>query len=142
MSATLILLPEIKFDRLQGELDQLSWFRQQDTSVAPPLVPGEPELASWKHQHADGRIVYTFNPVVSLRVLSFYGDAAAELRGEVAKRLPALTVNDLLELLKSERVEKLLLGIFAVSELEEIEALGAIIRLTSHPDQIDRKSVV
>lgn len=140
MSATLILSPDVKFDRIQRELEQLFWFRQPDTMVSPPLLPGEPELASWNHQHADGRIVYTFNPVVSLRVLSFYGDAAARLKGEVADRLPALTLSDLLEMLKSDDVEKLLLGIFAVGELEEIEALGAIMRLAFHPEQMVAKA--
>jgi hypothetical protein len=133
---TLVVSPQTPFESIQDELTRLAWTRQPDTMVSPPLIPGEPELASWKHQRADGRIVYTFNPVVSLRVLSFYGDAAAELSAEVSERLPALTSGDLLELLKSDDSEKLLLGIFAVGELEEIEALGAINRLRSHPEQI------
>jgi hypothetical protein len=132
----LIVSPEINFARLKRELGQLAWTLQPDTMVAAPLVPGEPEVASWKHRRARGRIVYTFNPVVSLRVLSFYGDAAAELKGEVAARLPVLTLSDLLELLKSDDTEKLLLGIFAVGESEEIEALGAIMRLVAHPEQL------
>jgi hypothetical protein len=136
MQETLIISPEIKFDRIQRELDALHWSRQKDTSVTAPLLPGEPELASWERGRAGGRIVYTFNPVVSLRVLSFYGDAAAELKSEVAARLPVLTLGDLLELLKSENAEKLLLGIFAVGEAEEIEALGAIMRLGAHPEQL------
>jgi hypothetical protein len=132
----LIVSPEINFERLKRELGRLAWTLQPNTMVAAPLVPGEPEVASWKHQRGDGRIVYTFNPVVSLRVLSFYGDAAAELRTEAAARLPSLTSGDLLELLKSDDVEKLLLGIFAVGEAEEIEALGAIIRLLAHPEPL------
>lgn len=137
---TLIVSPEINFARLKRELAQLAWTLQPSTMVRAPLVPGEPEVASWKHQHADGRIVYTFNPVVSLRVLSFYGDAAAELRTEAAARLPSLTSGDLLELLESDDTEKLLLGIFAVGEAEEIEALGAIMRLLSHPEQLIAKA--
>jgi hypothetical protein len=136
----LIVSPEVNFERLKRDLGQLAWTLQPDTMVTPPLLPGEPELASWKHQHADGRIVYTFNPVVSLRVLSFYGDNAAELRGEVAERLPALTLNELLALLQSDDDEKLLLGIFAVGELEEVEALGAIMQLRVHPEQMIAKA--
>ena len=135
MPATLILSPEFTFERLQRDLVAHSWFRQAEMPVtAPPLLPGEPELASWQHQQADGRIVYTFNPVVSLRVLSFYGGAAAELMREVAERLPVLHPGDLLTLLKSEDLPQLLLGIFAVGETKEIGALGEIHRLGSHPE--------
>lgn len=140
MQTTLILSPEINFARIQRELEKLSWSRQKDTSVTALLLPGEPELASWTHQRADGRIVYTFNPVVSLRVLSFYGDAAAELRAEAVEQLPSLTLNDLLELLNADDPEKLLLGIFAVSELEETKALEAIIQLAAHPEQMIAKA--
>lgn len=140
MQESLVLSPEINFDGIQRKLAELSWSRQQETSATAPLLPGEPELASWTHNHADGRIVYTFNPVVSLRVLSFYGESAAELRIETSARLPVLTPVDVLELLKSADLQKILLGIFAAGEMEATETLGALTSLLKHPEQIIAKA--
>ena len=69
MTFSLVLKPNVSFQSLTGSLDQLGWQRRPDTSVAPPIIPGEPEFASWSRE--GDRISYTFNPVARFRVLNF-----------------------------------------------------------------------
>ena len=72
-SARLVLDPSILFEEMRRRLESLGFARQPDTTITPPLVPGEPESASFISPESEARIVYTFNPVVKLRVLAFHG---------------------------------------------------------------------
>ena len=136
MSQNLVLHPAITFAELSEALSGLGWNRSADTSVAPPLLPGEPEFASWSHAgNAGARLSYTFNPVVRLRVLVFYGPRAAELRDEAERALPSLGLAELRELLQSADARRLLLGVLAARELGAYAVLDLLEPLRAHAEQ-------
>lgn len=135
--ATLVVRPEVTFDELGAALARAGWARGRDRLAAPPLVPGEPEFASWSRGAGAGegaeRISYSFNPVAGFRVLVFRGARAAESRAETALSLPALAPADLRPLLQSRDLRTLLLGILAAGELRAAETLDLLERLRRHP---------
>lgn len=130
---TLVLVPGCDFDRLEAELSRMSWIRSPDTAVAPPIIPGEPEFASWSN--SGDRISYTFNPVARLRVLTFYGSGAPRRRAEVRDALPTLELEELEELLRSSEPRELLLGILAAGVLKVITVLGTLETLRNHTER-------
>ena len=107
--------------------------------ITPPLVPGEPELASFIATESGARIVYTFNPVVKLRVLAFHGKDAPAVAAAVAPRIPTLGMDQILTLLESDDPRQILLGIFASDMLEAIEAIVPLSKLREHPDAVIAK---
>src|ERR1041384_5981601 len=111
MTVSLVLDPDVSFRLLADSLAELAWQRRPDTSVAPPIIPGEPEFASWSK--GEDRISYTFNPVVRLRVLAFYGEGAGSARARVRDALPMLELDELEELLRSSEPREGLLGLLA-----------------------------
>ncbi|MEH2522014.1 hypothetical protein V1279_007587 [Bradyrhizobium sp. AZCC 1610] len=127
----MVLGPEVSFSRLDRALSKLGWERAPDTSAAPSLVPGEPEFASWS-RHDDESISYTFNPVVRLRVLVFYGARAGALKTEVESSLPALGIPELEALLQSTDPRQLLLGVLALRELRALALTERLGPLRSH----------
>lgn len=137
MKPTLVLLPSISFTQTDATLAPLGWTRSPDTAVAPPIIPGEPEFASWSRYDGEerARISYTFNPVVRLRVLVFYGSRAAELRDEAASALPALGLAELRELLQAADARRLLLGVLAARELGADAVLDLLDPLREHEER-------
>ena len=69
----LAVASELSFPALCAKLSALGFARDASVRPATPdFVAGEPELAAFATADG-GRLVYTFNPVVSLRLLtSFY----------------------------------------------------------------------
>lgn len=128
---TLVIRPECGFERIAAALARAGWERAPDTSAAPPLVPGEPEFASWSRGE-EGRVSYTFNPVARLRVLVFYGPGAAGLFEEAGRSLPTLGLADLRELLQAADARRLLLGIFAARTLGAFMVLDLLEPLREH----------
>ncbi|MGI9303175.1 MAG: hypothetical protein ACR2RB_10770 [Gammaproteobacteria bacterium] len=131
---SLVLRPEIDFHTIEQSLLDLNWQRMDNGTAQPPLVPGEPELATWVSADGTQRIVYSFNPVVKLRVLSFAGTDSQNACREITPRLPALQHADLTRLLASAEVRDILLGIFAGVELDAIDLLPQLDALRTHPD--------
>ena len=134
MHPTLVIQPTSSFQQIDEALTRLGWVRAADTSAAPPLVTGEPEFASWSERGDDGRISYTFNPVVKLRVFVFYGPRAGEQLTEVERALPTLGLRELRELLQSTEVRQLLLGVFAARELKAFTVLDLLEPLHNHQE--------
>lgn len=136
-SKTIVLEPGCSFAEMNATLTALGWRSAADTSVAPPIIPDEPEFASWSRADDDGdgevaRISYTFNPVVHLRVLVFYGSRAGGRSAEVEKALPTLDIAGLPELLRSAEPRQLLLGVFAARELKAIPVIELLEPLRNH----------
>jgi hypothetical protein len=132
MPGSLVVHPNWSFERLVSVLVTLGWQQEPDRTMTAPLIPGEPELATFRHG-AD-RIVYTFNPAVSLRVLAFHGPDTRARLAEASGRLPILTADDIRRLLRSTDVTALLLGLLAVGELAAVGLIDEVARLRSHPE--------
>src|SRR5262249_13101398 len=135
MQPTLIPQPAISFPQIDQTLSRLGWARAADTLAAPPIIPSEPEFASWSWPDG-GSISYTFNPAVKLRILVFYGPRAGDQSAEVEGILPTLGFPELRELLQSRDARQLLLGIFAARELKAFAALDLLEPLRNHSETI------
>ena len=133
MQLTLVIQPNTTFARIDTTLSKHGWKRAPDTSVAPPIIPGEPEFASWSKE--EDRISYTFNPVARLRVLAFYGDVAGSRRSQVRDVVPTLELDELEELLRSSEPRELLLGILAAGVLKVVTVLGILDTLRNHHER-------
>ena len=138
MDTTLVVQPQVTFAQLTAALARLGWQRGRDAMAAPPIIPGEPEFASWSRagggsdEDEGARISYTFNPVVNLRVLVFYGPRTEARRAEVENALPTLDTAALRELLQATEPREVLLGVFAARELKAISVLDLLEPLTNH----------
>ena len=100
-----VLPPELTFSELSRLLAAQGWSRVASPGQRPPLRPGEPEQA--RFTRGDARLIYSFNPVIDLRVLDGPADAAPESIG-------AATVTDWLD---SHDPRVLARGCLAAAEL-------------------------
>lgn len=133
MTFSLVLKPNVSFQSLTASLDQLGWQRRPDTSVAPPIIPGEPEFAAWARE--GDRISYTFNPVARFRVLNFKGEGAGSRRAEVRDVVPTLELDELEKLLRSTEPREVLLAILAAGVMKVVTVLGTLDTLRNHHER-------
>jgi hypothetical protein len=131
---SLVVAPAVPFAELEHMLGDLGWIAQPNTMVSPAILPGEPELATWRHTSASARLTYTFNPVVHLRVLALSGPDAGMLRADLAQRLPLLGLTTIRELLRASDARQALLGVLAAGELGAFPVAEEVARLTSHKE--------
>lgn len=122
--ASLIAEPELPYSELASRLRTLGWqWRSEAQSL--PLLPGEPEHVVWGHAETETRLVYTLNPAVMLRVLSFAGPHAEGQRARAAAFVPHLAPDAVGELICAREAEACVLGMLAAREL----GLGAMLPL-------------
>ncbi|MCP4898061.1 MAG: hypothetical protein GY906_13905 [bacterium] len=132
----LILEPSVSFATVNERLVALGCEARPSTMVSEPILPGEPELAQWRHCHRDSLITYTFNPAVLLRVLALKGGDADELRESIAGELACLSPRRLKQLLAGSEARELLLGLYAVRELGAVGLLDRVDRLKTHGEPL------
>ncbi len=132
---SLVVEPGVPYFQLAGRLRALdfTWVRETQT---PPTISGEPEAVLWEHEASETRVMYTFNPVVSLRVLDFSGPEAPHQRARVASFLPHLTVDHVADFIREERIEVCLLGLFAAHELGLSMLLPVVHQRTNDADKL------
>lgn len=128
----LILDPSLPFADLDRQLGALGWRRTAGPSV-PPLVPGEPEVAGFRHPDGATRLSYTYSPVVGLRVLTLDGPDRQALVGVTRSGIPQLADDRIIDLLRAAQPRELLLGIFAATERRLTNALPMLADLAAHP---------
>jgi hypothetical protein len=130
----LLLRPAVAFAEIERELAALGYGRDATSARTRELVPGEPELAGFRHASGTA-LVYTYNPALGLRVLEPREIARAEwLRLE--RSLPVLERAERRSLLASSQPSELVLGILASERLQDPEPREAIGRLRQHADPI------
>lgn len=132
---SLIADPDLSYAELAGRLRALDW-EWRSESQEMPTIPGEPEWVVWGLEGSETSLVYSFNPVVRLRVLAFSGPDADKQRGRVASFLPHLTAADVAELLTSTETEPILLGLFAARELALAELQPLVLALTMQDEEL------
>src|SRR6188508_1848030 len=85
-----VLDPAFAFAELDARLTELRFVRDESVkAVTQDAISGEPELAAWSRGRE--RLTYTFNPVVSLRVIDGHA-VADETDALLSSRLPALDI--------------------------------------------------
>ncbi len=129
-----MLHADCSFEQIVSTLAGLGWSREPDRTVTPSFLPGEPELATFRRGTV--RLVYTFNPAVSLRVLAGDGPAAAEHLAAVAAQLPVLGIDELRPMLHSGETARLLLGLLAAGEMAAVTLMDDVAQLRHHPDDL------
>lgn len=131
--STLVVQTKVDFPTLEGVLARLNWRLSSGPLAGPPIISGEPEIALWSR--GDAHISYTFNPVVGLRILAFYGPRAITESAEVASIVPTMDLSDVRFLLAADDVRTVLLGVFAARELRLRETIDLITVLQYHPNE-------
>jgi len=134
MASSVVVRPDVPFVEVERRLRDLGWRREAVVRATADLLPGEPELASFKKEDSGTRATYTFNPVVLLRCLALSGDGAATALAELASQVPLLDLAAIRSCLSSPDVRQLLLGLFAAREVNAWGALDLIAPLASHSD--------
>ena len=132
----LVLGPRFAFPALAERLSHLGWRREADLTAPPELIAGEPDMAAWTHGGSGARLVYSFHPAISLRVLQIEGAEAERHAVELAGHFPVLALDDVAELLRSPTPESALLGLRAATALGAIALLDLIAALTGHSDEL------
>jgi hypothetical protein len=127
----MVLDTAVTFPDVEAAAADLGW-QLVGTTALPPLVPGEPEVATWTQPGA-GTLVYTCNPAVWLRVLDLEGvEPAAAVA--LALRLPHLGEAAIAALLRARPTELVLFGVLAAGTYRSPAHLNAVRALTHHPD--------
>jgi hypothetical protein len=133
VSARIVLDPELPYERIAAAVEELGW-RHVGGPQYPPLVPGEPEFATWRRD--DDTLVYACNPVAWLRVLDLTAVTDPWQRLALLAALPLLPHDQLPQLLRSAATESLLLGILAADIMDDRKQLGTLRALMHHRDPV------
>ncbi|MCK5218359.1 hypothetical protein KAR10_02480, partial [bacterium] len=135
----LVLQPEFRFTLLEDFFTNAGYNRQSDPTAPPPIILDEPDMATWVHPGTKTRIVYTYHPAISLRVIMIEGDTAEDIATSLSKQLPILGVDDVRHLLQSSEVEAMLLGIHAADAMDAFEVIDQVAGLMEHSDELVAK---
>jgi hypothetical protein len=125
---TLILPPDTAFASVAACLKELGFSQAETGTVTRPVLPGEPELANWRHQGGLPIVQYSFNPVVRLRLLEV-ATLPPELRGRIAARLHPLPASAVPAALASDDDRQRLFGVWAAVETERTDLLHDLTRV-------------
>jgi hypothetical protein len=139
VSASRVVDPDCKFDDLDRRLASLGFAR--DSSVKPvtaDIIPGEPELAAWTRDGRE-RLTYTFNPVVSLRVIDGSSLGAGGLES-ICRQIPLLDSKAIGQLLVDDDPRRVLLGLLAARIVRAQELAPVVVPLTFHAQQVIQRA--
>jgi hypothetical protein len=126
------------FAELEARLASVGWERRH-VPVPAHSLPLEPEHARWARSLDGGdetMLVYTFNPPLSLRILSIAGHGAELERRALARLLPLETEATLGAALEERSPETVLRAIAAAQALDAFALAGAIGAAARHPDRL------
>lgn len=135
LNQTLLVDPETPFSAIEKGLQKLGWTRGEDQSLAPPLIKGEPEFATWTWQGGKPFIIYTFNPMVRMRVLDV-ATVPPMMRAAVASQWPLLDERGVEQLFTSRDAKARLLGLWAAQETERVDLVHRAEQLTRDPEPV------
>src|SRR5262245_18067395 len=132
----MIVAPATTFAAIDRALSDLGLVQGPDDAATPPMIPGEREFASWSVPDGDAQIHYSFNPVVSLRVLTLPGGEAVRWKTRVTERLPESAPQDIRASLRASSPREILLGLYAVAELAAVGFLPEVQALRVHRERL------
>ncbi len=127
-----VVAPYVPFAMIDAAARSVG-LRGGPTTALPPLVPGEPELAEWWHE--DVLVSYSFDPTVSLRVLSADGDRPGPW-GRLTARLVVVDEAGVRRWLDALDEEDLVRGILAVEALQLAGLIPRIDQLRGHASTV------
>ena len=130
-----VLLPlaEVPFEEIAICLKRLGWTREDQPSDHPPLIQGEPEVATWTFHGGKPFIIYTFNPIARLRVLDV-ATAPPAVRMAIAQQIPLIDEVQLSKLFDSQDPKARLRALWAAKEVERVDLLARVEKLKQDPE--------
>ncbi len=131
LGQTLLVRPDVPFEKISATLNKLGW--QQQQAAQTPLLENEPEFSSWSWQGHKPFVIYTFNPVVNMRVLDV-ATLPPVMRGAIASHLPLLDDEMVASLFSSGSARERLLALWAVKETERLDLIDDSARLQQDPE--------
>lgn len=130
LSQSLLLQPDTPYRQVAEVLRRLGFIAEAPSR--PALLPGEPECVSWHFGGQKPFVIYSYNPVVHLRVLDV-ATVPPALRGAIAAELPLLTYREVDDLLLATDPRARLLGLWAAQETERLDLIPQLTRLSHDP---------
>lgn len=131
----MIVAPEIGFGTIAQTMADIGLVAGPDDAVTAPAIPGEREFAYWTSPNGAGRVHYSFNPAVALRVLTFSGSSALAWHASASEGLAQLRPLEIAALLQSSSRRDVLLGLYAAAELRTIGLIADVDALRIHTDR-------
>lgn len=135
LGQTLIIEPQVPFEQIARTMQTLGWRRQENPRAAKSLITGEPEAATWSWEGKKPFVIYTFNPVVKMRVLDV-ATLPPGMRADIAKGLPMVDEIAVEKLFDSEDVRERLLALWAAQETERLDLVYKAQQLTRDKEPI------
>jgi hypothetical protein len=138
MNASIVVDPQFVFRQLDERLKSLGFARDESVqAITPDIRPGERELAAWTR--GKERLTYTFNPVVSLRVIDASGLADDGME-PIRRQIPLVDEDGISQLLADSDARRVLLGLLAARILRTQELAPLVVPLTFHDEEIIRRT--
>jgi len=119
LDQSLIVAPDVGFSAVAAAVEATG-LRPEARGAGPPLIAGEPELASWSRGGGKPFVTYTLNPVAMLRVLDV-ATAPPPLRADLASRLKLLARDEVASLLDASETRDVLRGLWAARETQRTD---------------------
>ena len=132
---TILVESSTPFSTIEKVMSQLGWTRENSSSQNSSLISGEPEFATWSLGGLKPFVIYTFNPVVSMRVLDV-ATLPPTMRSLLAQKLPIVDERKISALFESNEVKERLLALWAAQETERVDLLKKVERLKRDPEAI------
>lgn len=128
LGTVLILDPGLAFAALAEVMVRQGYRAEPLPGEVPDLLAGEPQVAVWSRGGQRPYALYSFNPVVRLRVLEV-GTLPPLLRQNLRRALPVLTLSDLQTTLRTGPDTAVLRSVWALVEREEVGMIAPLQRL-------------
>ena len=132
---TLIVDPAFPFAEIEAILAVLGWKQEMTESTSAPLVTDEPEIARWTRNGHKPFIIYTYNPVVSMRVLDV-ATLPPVFRKTIVEKIPVLDDKAIENLLFAASSRERLLGLWCARETERTDLIAAVSKLKRDPEVV------
>ena len=138
LGQTLIINPDVSFFDIEKVMEELGWRKEPNHLNTDPIIQGEPEVASWTNAGRKPFVIYTFNPVISLRVLDV-ATLPPVHREAIVNRIPVLSEQAVGDLLQSDLAQRQLLGLWSAQETERIDLIEPIQKLVHDNEKVVSK---
>lgn len=129
----LIIRPNFTFDELASVMNRMGWQHDSLELETLSIIANEPEVACWSYAGQKPMVIYTFNPIVKMRVLDVASLPPA-LREALANQLPLLDNSAVERLFDSQDIRERLLGLWAAQETERLDLIEHARRMSDDPE--------
>ncbi len=131
----LIIKPNFSFEQLMAIMSRMGWQYDSIDLGEASLIENEPEVATWSWSGQKPWVIYTFNPVVKMRVLDVAG-LPPRLREALAMQLPLIDNPTVTKLLHSPDKRERLLGLWVAQETERLDLIEHTRQLSSDTEPV------